>query len=59
MPPMLTPSQQLQRLKVGKSLTLNGATGKVKKQFYNAATSLDIKISIRHTPNGATLWRIT
>jgi hypothetical protein len=55
---MLTTAHQLKRLKVGASMTLTGATYHQRNALYQVAYRAGIKISIRHTPGGVTLWRI-
>lgn len=51
-------TEQLKRMKVGDSLPLIGATYEHKQSLYKAAYRADIKITIRKTPSGTTLWRV-
>ena len=55
---MLATSKQLQRMKVGQSMNLIGATYDQKQALYKAAFRADVKISIRKTPDGTKLWRV-
>ena len=55
---MLTTTQRLKRLKVGQHFDLNGVSYDDKQALYKTAYRLDIKITIRQTPHGVTLWRV-
>lgn len=50
--------RRLKKMKVGSTIHLNGITYPEKIRWYQAALKVGIKISIKTTPVGTTLWRV-
>ena len=56
---MYTTSKQLKGLKVKQSMNLTGTSYRQRNALYQVAYRLGITITIRRTPEGVKLWRLT